>query len=198
MKEAGAIIIERTNVPQALLTMYTYNDIWGLAKNPWDATRSVGGSSGGCGGAVASQCIPLSFGTDIGGSIRVPAAFNGIYGFRCSSLRISSQGITSPTPTGTTSFNQINIGSGPLGKSVEDLKTGVKVLFHPRINWYDPKVLPLPFDEEKYQNCLQKKGRVGFSLTHGLIFQRQCLLKEESTLLRKLYLSKDMKQYLLN
>ena len=71
----------------------TGNDIWGKAKNIWNGKRSPGGSSGGEGGLIASHGSPLGIGTDIGGSIRIPAAFNGCYGFKPSPLRCSILGM---------------------------------------------------------------------------------------------------------
>ena len=82
MRDAGAIILVRSNVPQGGLSMHSENYVWGTAINPYSKERSCGGSSGGDGGLVASRCVPLGIGTDIGGSVRIPAHFNGIMGFR--------------------------------------------------------------------------------------------------------------------
>ena len=75
--------------------MHSENHVWGNARNPYQEERSCGGSSGGDGGLVGAQCVPLAFGTDIGGSIRIPAHFNGVAGFRPSAWRIP-QGSISP------------------------------------------------------------------------------------------------------
>lgn len=80
--EAGAIPIIKGNMPFGGLAIHTSNFIWGTAKNYYDNSRSCGGSSGGEGGLVSSWCIPISIGTDVGGSIRVPSAFNGVCGFK--------------------------------------------------------------------------------------------------------------------
>ena len=82
MKEAGAIPMIRGNVPQNVFILHTQNNIYGTALNPHDHTRTCAGSSGGDAGLVGSRCIPLSIGTDIGGSIRTPAAFSGVLGFK--------------------------------------------------------------------------------------------------------------------
>ena len=66
------------------------NNVWGYAKNPWNHNRIVGGSSGGEGGLLSTRCSPIGIGSDIGGSLRSPPAFCGIYGFRPSSNRVSS------------------------------------------------------------------------------------------------------------
>lgn len=92
LRKAGAIPIVRGNVPQLALTMHTDNFLWGRAQNPYDVTRSCGGSSGGEGGIVASRCAPLAFGSDVAGSIRIPAAFNGVRGFKPTPARCSAEG----------------------------------------------------------------------------------------------------------
>jgi len=75
LKQAGAVIVGKTNIPIGLRDFQSYNDIYGTTNNPWDVGRSPGGSSGGCAAALAAGFGPLSIGSDIGGSIRVPAHF---------------------------------------------------------------------------------------------------------------------------
>src|SRR5262249_28297566 len=79
VKSAGAVIFGKTNVPLLLNDLQTYNDIYGTTNNPWDLSRTPGGSSGGSAAALAAGFGPLSFGSDIGGSLRVPAHYCGIY-----------------------------------------------------------------------------------------------------------------------
>lgn len=82
LKAAGAVIIGKTNIPIGLRDFQSYNDIYGTTNNPWDLGRSPGGSSGGSGAALAAGFGPLSIGSDIGGSIRVPAHFCGVFGHK--------------------------------------------------------------------------------------------------------------------
>ena len=82
IKFGRAIPIIRGNVPQGALSIHTTNNIWGTAKNPHDQERTCGGSSGGDAGLVSARCAPIAIGSDIGGSIRIPATFNGIVGFK--------------------------------------------------------------------------------------------------------------------
>ncbi|HEY0818764.1 MAG TPA: amidase family protein, partial [Rhizobacter sp.] len=82
MKEAGAIILGKTNVPVALGDWQTVHPLYGRTNNPLDLKRSPGGSSGGSAAALASCMVPLELGSDIGGSIRVPAHFCGLYGHK--------------------------------------------------------------------------------------------------------------------
>ena len=96
MKREGAIPIVRGNLPQFVWVGHTENRIYGRAMNPRDPTRTCGGSSGGDGAIVASRCAMFGIGTDIGGSIRSPAACNGIIGFKPTAQRSSARGILVP------------------------------------------------------------------------------------------------------
>ena len=79
VKEAGGVILAKTNVPVALADWQSYNDVYGTTNNPFDLTRTPGGSSGGSSAALAAGYGPLSLGSDIGGSLRVPAFHCGVY-----------------------------------------------------------------------------------------------------------------------
>lgn len=79
-------------MPQMALSLHTNNLMWGEAKNPHNIKRSCGGSSGGDGGLVAARCVPLGIGTDIAGSLRLPAQFCGVYGFKPTTTRFSKRG----------------------------------------------------------------------------------------------------------
>ncbi|KAF9873808.1 amidase [Colletotrichum karsti] len=117
LKQAGAVIHVRTNQPQSLMHLDCNNNITGLTLNPNNLLLSPGGSSGGEGVSVGAKCSVIGVGTDIGGSIRIPAAFNGCYGFRPTALRVpclGNFGITS----GQESIRGV---AGPLGQSVSDL-----------------------------------------------------------------------------
>jgi Asp-tRNA(Asn)/Glu-tRNA(Gln) amidotransferase A subunit family amidase len=82
LKSEGAIPMVRGNVPQFVYAGHTENRIFGCALNPYDKTRTCAGSSGGDGALVSAKCVPFAIGTDIGGSIRAPAACLGIIGFK--------------------------------------------------------------------------------------------------------------------
>ena len=96
-RDAGFVCVGRTNVPQLLLSVTTEPTAYGPTRNPWDTDRSVGGSSGGSGSAVAAGLTPIAHGNDAGGSIRVPAAYCGVVGLKPTRARVSegpSVGIT--------------------------------------------------------------------------------------------------------
>jgi amidase len=82
LREAGAILVGKTNTPEWGAGSHTFNPVFGLTRNPWDATRSAGGSSGGAAVAVACRMLPLADGSDLGGSLRNPAAWTGVVGLR--------------------------------------------------------------------------------------------------------------------
>jgi len=164
-KEHGAIPMVKGNLPQHMMIGHTDNLIFGLARNPFDESRSVGGSSGGDAGLVASKCVPFAIGTDIGGSIRGPAAFNGIVGFKPTSSRscflghVGLKNVNSP----------IMAAAGPLCKTVDDVVNYCEMFFSDRMFELDPSVAPLKWDTERYNQVLEnKKLRVGYlAFTEG-------------------------------
>eukprot|EP00347_Sterkiella_histriomuscorum_P018941 403343571 len=161
-KEAGAILLVRGNVPQLAYSLHSENHVWGTAKNPFQNNRSCGGSSGGDGGLVGSKCVPFALGSDIGGSIRIPALFNGVYGFKPTNWRVTTKGHRCALDNNFTQFTQIHATIGPLGRSVNDLKLSMEVLLNPRVNRYDPFQAPTVFRQELYQNALDKKVKIGY------------------------------------
>ena len=129
LKAAGAIIFGKSNTPLYAGDFQTFNDVYGITNNPWDLTRTAGGSSGGAAAAVAAGLTPLELGSDIGGSIRNPAHFNGVYGLKPSWGVVPSRGHI-PGPPGSLVETDVNCG-GPLARSLEDLRTALGVIAGP-------------------------------------------------------------------
>jgi amidase len=114
IRAAGAIIIGKTNTPEWGFGSHSYNPVFGVTRNPYDLTRSAGGSSGGAGAALAARLVPVADGSDMMGSLRNPAAFNNVIGFRPSFGRIPG------LPGRDAYLNQLAT-LGPMGRSVEDV-----------------------------------------------------------------------------
>jgi len=124
LRRAGAIPIARTNVPDMGMDAQTHNLVWGTTRNPWDLTRTPGGSSGGEAAAIAAGMSPLGLGSDVGGSIRIPAVFCGILGLKPTQHRVSLAG---HVPLTLHDYMQI----GPLARSVDDLEVALAAIAGP-------------------------------------------------------------------
>lgn len=121
LKAAGAIFLGKTNVPPDLADWQSNNPVYGRTNNPHDHDRSPGGSSGGSAAAVASGMVPCDFGTDIGGSVRVPAHFCGVWGHKSSWGLISKEGHDHPQMAGRGAHDGALSIAGPLTRNAEDL-----------------------------------------------------------------------------
>ncbi len=120
IKSTGGIIFGKTNTPLMTGDHQTYNDLYGLTRNPWNPDRTAGGSSGGAAVAVATGMSLVEFGSDIGGSIRQPAHMNGIFGLKPTHGVLSLRGHI-PGPPGTLAHHDLGV-AGPLGRSLDDLE----------------------------------------------------------------------------
>ena len=110
---SGAILVGKTTTPEFAHSGFTESALWGITRNPWDPTRTPGGSSGGSGAAVATGCVPLAEGTDMGGSVRTPASDCGVIGMKPSLGRIPMDILPSV-------FDDIS-HFGPLARTVDDV-----------------------------------------------------------------------------
>ena len=143
MREAGAIVVGKTNTTTLAMDMQTDNPVFGKTHNPWDVTRTPGGSSGGCAAALAAGMTPLSIGSDLAGSIRLPSSFCGVYGLKPTHGVVSMEGHIPPLPGEVNGFRTLAV-PGPLARSVADLALAVNILTRP--NSHDRKVAPLLAD----------------------------------------------------
>jgi fatty acid amide hydrolase len=135
LRQAGALFLGKTNIAQLLLYQESDNPLYGRTLNPWNPARSPGGSSGGEAAIIAALGSPLGLGSDIGGSIRGPAHYCGIHGFRPTSTRISTAGTFNAMTWQSAILDQ----TGPLARSVEDLRLTMRVLATPEERpWPDP------------------------------------------------------------
>lgn len=139
LKAAGAIILGKTNVPPFLADWQSNNPIYGRTRNPWNLDRSPGGSSGGAATALAAGMTPLELGSDIGGSIRVPAAFCGVFGHKPTFDLVPMRGHAPPGIDGA----GVLLGVvGPLARTADDLDLALGILAGPD----EPSAKALRFD----------------------------------------------------
>jgi amidase len=130
VKAAGGVIIGKTNVPVGLGDWQSYNEIYGTTNNPFDLGRTPGGSSGGSAAALAAGYGPLSFGSDIGGSLRVPAFHCGVYAHKPTYNVVPSRGHT-PPPFPPLPFDRDMAVIGPMARSAADLSLLLDVIAGP-------------------------------------------------------------------
>lgn len=164
IKAAGAVTIGKTNVPEFGAGSQTFNPVFGATRNPYDLTKTCGGSSGGAATSLAARMLPIADGSDTGGSLRNPAAFCGVVGFRTSPGRIPRFPTSSP-------WNTLSV-VGPLARSVADVALFLSAMAGP-----DPRApLSLPEPGSRFAQPLGRshKGvRVAWSANLlGLPFHR--------------------------
>jgi amidase len=130
LKAAGAIILGKTNVPLRLADWQSYNEIYGTTNNPWDLTRTPGGSSGGAAAALAAGFVALELGSDIGGSLRAPAHYCGVFAHKPSLDLVPLRG---GGPPGTPAIPmRVDLAvAGPMARSTADLALELEVLAGP-------------------------------------------------------------------
>ena len=146
MKSAGAIIIGKTNMPEFALGSQTHNTVFGTTLNPYDLSKTCGGSSGGAGVALAMRMLPVASGTDHTGSLRNPGAFNNVFALRPAYGRVPAE---APDV-----FNSGMSMTGPMARTVPDLAMLLSVQ-----SGYDARV-PLSINEDPGQFAVPLEGAV--------------------------------------
>ena len=142
LRAAGAIVLGKTNTPELTMAYETDNLVYGVTRNPYDLTRTPGGSSGGAGAIIASGGSPLDMGSDTGGSIRQPSHFSGIAGIKPTSGRVPRTGHAVPYALGAQdSLTQI----GPMARYVDDLVLALPIISG--VDWRDPAIVPMPLGD---------------------------------------------------
>ncbi len=157
LQAAGAIVIGKTTTPEFAYSSFTASPRWGVTRNPWDVSRTPGGSSGGSGAAVSGGCAPFAEGTDMGGSVRIPAAQCGVVGLKPSLGRI-------PMTILPSLFDDIS-HFGPLARSVDDAIRFMQAVAGPSDE--DPLSLDLPFDAARAREPSVRGRRFALSLDLG-------------------------------
>ncbi|KAH8832735.1 general amidase [Flagelloscypha sp. PMI_526] len=159
LEQAGAVLYVKTNVPQTLMWVETHNLLWGRSLNPYNTTLTTGGSSGGEGALVGARGSAIGVATDIGGSIRVPASFCGLYGLRPSFGRLPYGGISTTSP----GANEIKTVVGPVCPSIGGVKLFVQSILAAQPWLNDPSCLRMKWDEDAYA-LKDRRGRLCFAV----------------------------------
>lgn len=146
LKAAGAVILGKTNVPELCMDVQCNSPLFGEAKNPWDLARTPGGSTGGGGAAVAARFTPFEIGSDIGGSVRIPSHFCGVYGLKTSEWRVPGTGHVPDMPHLPKAVRYMGT-FGFLAHNVADLRLGLQVTAGP--DGLETEVPPVPLTAVK-------------------------------------------------
>lgn len=141
LKAAGAVILGKTNVPELCADFQTNSPLFGATRNPWDNERTSGGSTGGGAAAVAARLSPLELGSDIGGSVRNPAHYNGIFSLKPTEWRVPGHGHVPDLPGGTRTVRYMGT-FGPLARCVDDLEVALRIVAGP--DGYEAEAPPVP------------------------------------------------------
>jgi Asp-tRNA(Asn)/Glu-tRNA(Gln) amidotransferase A subunit family amidase len=160
LRAAGAILLGNTNVPEFLMAYETDNSLYGRTNNPWDLTRTPGGSSGGEAAAIAAGCSAGGVGSDGGGSIRIPAHFVGICGLKPTPGRIPSTG---HYPASAGPFAQLGV-VGPMARTVADVARLFEVMAG--LDLQDPASAPVPL--RKWSDDEIRKLRIAYFEDDGV------------------------------
>lgn len=163
----GAVLFCKTSLPQTLLFGETKNNIIGQTLNPHNQNLSCGGSSGGEGALQALRGSTLGLGTDIGGSVRIPAAFNGIFSLKPTPERLSYRDVANTNPGQNTYRSTV----GFLSTSVGGLELGLRSVLSTRPWERDPAVVPIPFRQEVIDTYRCRAGDDGLAISTVLPLQ---------------------------
>lgn len=170
LRHAGAILYVKTNVPMSMLIGETTNNVIGSTLNPFNRVLSAGGACGGEGALIAMGGSPIGFGSDIAGSIRIPSAFNDLYGLRPSYGRMSASGLSTSLPGLPTGGSVI----GPMCGDLPSLAMLTKWFINAKTWQDDHEVIDLPWSEERLSNTRsricqpgQRNGTLVFAVMLG-------------------------------
>lgn len=183
---AGCVLYARTTQPQTLMHLETSSNYFGTTVNPFNRLLTSGGSSGGEGALVGMRGSCLGIGTDIGGSIRSPAANNGVYGLRPTSMRLPMQGFTATM----LSEEHILAVVGPLSTSLAGVKIFMKTLIDARPWIREPSLVPLPWKTEAQFPTDKKDGsktiKIGLLTDDGVVRPHPPILRALKSMAEKL------------
>ncbi|KAI8628549.1 amidase [Xylariaceae sp. FL1651] len=157
LQSLGAIVMAKSNLPQSIMWCETDNPLWGLTTNPLNSAYTPGGSSGGEAALLASGASILGWGTDIGGSIRIPSHMMGLYGFKPSSARLPYRGL----PVSTEGQEHVPSSVGPMSRSLDTIHAVFKSLLDLKPWDFDARCTAIPWREDLYLQTLDRPLVIG-------------------------------------
>ncbi|KAF8196067.1 general amidase, partial [Pholiota molesta] len=181
--DCGAVPFVRTNVPQTLMWGETHNNVFGRTLNPYNRSLTPGGSSGGEGALLAMKGSPLGVGTDIGGSLRIPSAFCGLYTLRPSYSRLPYYGAANAL-SGQESIPSV---LGPMANSLSGVKDFMTAVLAAKPWNRDPTTIRKPWDEKEWNLC--EHGGVGAQLCFAIMWDNE-VVKPHPPLVRAMQMTK--------
>ncbi|KAH6886312.1 amidase [Thelonectria olida] len=165
LRSLGAVIIAKTNLPQSIMWCETENPLWGLTTNPVHRGYTPGGSTGGEAALLACKASMLGWGTDIGGSIRIPSHMMGIYGLKPSSARLPYRGV----PVSTEGQEHVPSAIGPMARSLDTIHLTMTSLINARPWDMDARCAPIPWREDMYTDTLNGPLTIGVLFEDGVV-----------------------------
>lgn len=165
LSEAGAIFIAKTNLPQSIMWSETENPLFGLTTNPMNPDLTPGGSTGGEGVLLAEQATMVGWGTDIGGSVRIPSHMMGVYGFKPSSGRLPYEGVQ----VSTSGQEHVPSVVGPMARSLSSLELVTKLIIAAEPWNHDPTCHRLPWRQDVYDEISTRPLVIGLLVDDGYV-----------------------------
>ncbi|KAL2007218.1 hypothetical protein VTN00DRAFT_8656 [Thermoascus crustaceus] len=165
LKSMGAVIVAKTNLPQSIMWCETDNPLWGLTVNPRDPDFTPGGSTGGEAALLALHASIIGFGTDIGGSVRIPQNMMGLYSLKPSNSRMPYYGV----PVSTEGQEHVPSAVGPMARDLDSLRYISKVIADGKPWTMDPRCSPLPWNEAAFQEIQSRPLVIGLILDDGVV-----------------------------
>ncbi|KAK0943873.1 hypothetical protein LTR29_004638 [Friedmanniomyces endolithicus] len=166
--EQGAVLYCKTNVPLTMMALDSHNNVFGRTLNPANTALTAGGSSGGEGALVAMRGSPIGIGTDVGGSIRIPAMCNGLVGVKPSHGRVPYAGQEGGALPGSSKIG-IESTAGPIARNVRDCEMLLRAIGEGQPWLFDPDVLPQSWEQQSSLNTRSPTLKVGRPLLVGIV-----------------------------
>ncbi|GAM87939.1 hypothetical protein ANO11243_059670 [Dothideomycetidae sp. 11243] len=165
LRRLGAVIIAKTNLPQSIMWCETENPLWGLTTHPSNAKLTPGGSSGGEATLLSEHGSLIGWGTDIGGSIRIPSHMNGLWGLKPSSARMPYQGVA----VSIDGQQHVPSAVGPMARSLTSLIEVTRLVIKEQLWFEDAALMPMPWRDDVFEDSARKKLVIGIMPDDGTV-----------------------------